>query len=71
MPKNIEDGQALVPYNTKVRPATKAFLDALAQAQGLRSQRVLIERMMKVYTDLYPDDTAKALEIMRVLKGGE
>lgn len=57
----------LVPYNTKLKPETKDKLDALAKVLRLDGQRELLEKLLAVYEEHYPQDVARADELLAVL----
>lgn len=56
--------------NTKLKPETKATLDALISVQsGIEGQRELIEDMLQVYENAKPAVAAKARELVKLLGG--
>jgi hypothetical protein len=64
--KQIFD-QGLAQLNTKLRPETKATMDALIKVQGMDGQRELIEDMLAIYKQAKPAAAAKAQELVKLL----
>ncbi|WP_007949839.1 MULTISPECIES: hypothetical protein [Pelosinus] len=65
--QQITSGAKLVPYNTKLMPETKELLGVIAQVQKLDGQRELIERMLVVYGEKYPDSLKAAKDLINML----
>lgn len=61
----------LVPYQVKIKQDTKDLLAALITVLKLRGQRELIERLLKVYGEYYPQDIARANEFTAVINSIE
>lgn len=64
--KRIVEGKKLVVYSTKVTPATRALLDALAKVNDC-GQRELLEDMLQHYMAANPKKAKKAQAILELL----
>lgn len=68
--ERVQEGVTLEVYSTKLEPDTKKLLGALATVQKLDGQRDLINRMLEVYKEKYPQDFKKAGELLQLLGEG-
>jgi len=65
--QQVNNSTKLIPYNTKLMPETKELLSVIAQVQKLDGQRELIERMLVVYGEKYPDSLQTAKDLLSML----
>jgi len=65
--QQVTSNTKLIPYNTKLMPETKELLSVIAQVQKLDGQRELIERMLVVYGEKYPDSLQTARDLLSML----
>lgn len=63
----VKQGLVLTNFNTKIQPQTKELLDALVKVTGKDGQRELIEDMLTVYQEKYPQDAARARDYIQYM----
>ncbi|MHB1167035.1 MAG: hypothetical protein ACYC0N_00660 [Carboxydocellales bacterium] len=69
--KPVTEGMALEGFNTKLQPETKQMIVALTAVKKMAGHRELIEDMLEVYRDSYPQDWHKAACMVALLNGEE
>lgn len=63
----VTDGEILEAYSTKLEPLTKQKLEALVKVQHLGGQRALLNKMLETYGSAYPQEMAKAIQLLELL----
>lgn len=65
----VTGGMVLINFNTKLQPQTKRIIDALVIVKKMAGHRELIEDLLKVYEEAYPQDFLRANEYLAFIDG--
>ena len=63
----VNEDEVLSPFSTKLEPGTKQKMELLIQVQHLGGQRELINKMLEVYAEKYPEDMARVNQLVELL----